>query len=144
MTSAVSVRRSNPLMRSAGPGATSPGQPLWDSTWQIPCDYGAFLQREPALPREIAPQVSDLAAVVELVKQHNAQIVPHGSGVTGRGGELALQVGWREGFQDSQRFLPHRRGIALQGRHGGLQRHHLLESMASPRVLRIGRHTKLL
>src|SRR5882724_11982024 len=99
MTSEMSVRRSNPLTRPAGPGATSSRPPIWDSTWQILCDYGALLQWEPALPREIAPQVGNLAAVVELVKQHNTQKVPYCSGVTGWRGELALQVGWREGFQ---------------------------------------------
>src|SRR5262249_54776262 len=62
------------------------------------------LHRKPALPRYIAPQVRDLTAVMALVNQQNAQKIPDFFGATGREGELALQVGWRQGGQDGQRF----------------------------------------
>src|SRR5262249_47903662 len=99
---------------------------------------------KPALPRYIAPQIRDLTAVMELVDQQNAQKVSYFSRATSRVGEFALQIGWRQGGQDRQRFFSHCRGIALQRRNGGLERHHLLEGMPGSIVLRLGRHTKLL
>src|SRR5262249_5449817 len=81
---------------------------------------------------------------MELVDQQDAQKIPDFSGATGWEGELAFQVGWRQGGQDGQRFFPHCRGIALQRGNSGVQRHHLLEGMAGPKVLRLGRHMKLL
>src|SRR5215510_167684 len=50
--------------------------------------------------------------------------IPDFFGATGREGELALQVGWRQGGQDGQRFFPHGCGITLQGGNGGLECHH--------------------
>src|SRR5262249_22712308 len=100
------------------------------------------LHWKPALPRDIAPQVRDLTAVMELVNQQNAQKIPDFFGATGREGELALQVGWRQGGQDGQRFFPHGCGITLQGGNGGLECHHLLEGMPDPSIVRLGRHAK--
>ena len=79
---------------------------------------------------------------MELVNHQNAQKIPDFFGATGREGEFALQVGWRQGWQDSQCFFSHGRGIALQSGNSGLERHHLLEGMPDPSIVRLGRHTK--
>src|SRR5262249_39947543 len=74
---------------------------------------------------------------MELVDHQNTQKIPDFSCATGREGELSLQVGWRQGEQDCQRFFPHCCGIALQRCNSGLERHHLLEGMPGPKVLRL-------
>src|SRR5215813_8247673 len=58
--------------------------------------------------------------------------IPDFSCATGREGKLALQVGWRQGGQDGQRYFPHGCDITLQGGNGRLECHHLLEGMPDP------------
>src|SRR5262249_62239850 len=73
----------------------------------------------------------------------NAQKASNVSGATRREGDLPLQVTRRQEVQDRQRFVAHCRGIALQRRNGGLERHDLLEGMPRPNVVRVGWPTKL-
>src|SRR5262245_26668207 len=88
------------------------------------------LPREPALAREIAPQIGNLAAVMEAVDQDNPQKISDLSGAAARGRELAVQVRRREGLQDGQRFLPHGIQVAEQIGAGGGERRHLFQRIA--------------
>ena len=75
---------------------------------------GERLSREPAFASEIATDVADLTAMVEMVEQNHGEPGPNFSGITtARGGEVPVEVRWGERVQAGQRLLPHCFSIPL-------------------------------
>ena len=75
---------------------------------------GERLSREPAFASDIATDVADLTAMVEVVQQDDGEPGSNFSGIaTARRGEIPVEVRWRERIQAGQRLLPHRFGVPL-------------------------------
>ena len=75
---------------------------------------GEWLSREPAFASDIATDVGDLTAMVEVVNQDDGKPGANFSGIAAaRRGEIAVEVGWSECVQAGQRLLPYRFSIPL-------------------------------
>ena len=76
------------------------------------CLASEQLPREPAFASEIATDVADLTAMVEMVKQDDGEPAPYLPGIAAaRRGEVPVEVRRGERVQAGQGLLPYRFGI---------------------------------